>query len=79
MKKVSLVILIAMIVCTVNACAHLSKEGRASTKETTSLLESQSVSHSKNKRNSLSQWLFREPAHYSESYERGVYRVRDRK
>ncbi|MGE4348832.1 MAG: hypothetical protein AB7D28_03630 [Candidatus Berkiella sp.] len=50
----------------------------SSTKEATSLSQSQSVSQPKKKFNNISQWLFREPAH-SESYERGAYRVRDRK
>lgn len=81
MKKISLGIFIAITVCTMNACSHLRKEDRSSmpsTKEATSLSQSQSVSQPKKKFNNISQWLFREPAH-SESYERGAYRVRDRK
>ncbi len=78
MKKISLGIFIAIIVCTMNACSHLRKEDRLSTKEATSLPQPQSVSQPKKKLNNISQWLFREPAH-SESYERGAYRVRDRK
>ncbi|MCS5707634.1 hypothetical protein CC99x_001810 [Candidatus Berkiella cookevillensis] len=72
MKKISLAIVVAMIVCTMNACSHLRKENTASA-------QSQSASQPK-KSNSISKWLFqKEPAHYSESYDRGVYRVRDRK
>lgn len=78
MKKISLGIFIAITVCTMNACSHLRKEDRPSTKEATSLPQSQSVSQPKTKFNNISQWLFREPAH-SESYERGAYRLRDRK
>lgn len=77
MKKISLVTVISLIICTTTVFA---KDETASQKNTNPSSPSAASPVAQKKHSGISKWLFqKEPSRYSESYERGVYRVRDRK
>lgn len=79
MKKIALSVLIAISLCSTTVFSH-SPNDSAATKSPSVSSPSASQPRVHKKRNFINKWLFqKEPAHYSESYERGVYRVRDRK
>lgn len=80
MKKIALSVLIAISLCSTTAFSHSPNNDSTATKNPSASSQSASQPRAHKKPNLINKWLFqKEPAHYSESYERGVYRVRDRK